>query len=87
LVARGRVRGEQRYNPKIKLQSKYDFSKMSGTVRGKYFEAYRLGHAVKIRKKNGQVSVHYFKPEEGAVMLEPIGRVTTFRGFTCTDLK
>lgn len=46
----------------------YDFS---GGVRGKHYKAYRRGHTVKIRQADGTVSIHYFKPEEGAVMLEP----------------
>jgi len=46
----------------------YDFS---GGVRGKHYKAYRRGHTVKIHKVDGTISVQYFKPEEGAVMLEP----------------
>lgn len=46
----------------------YDFS---GGVRGKHFKAYRRGHTVKIHQADGSVSIHYFKPEESAVMLEP----------------
>lgn len=46
----------------------YDFSK---GVRGKHYKAYRQGHTVKIHKADGTVSVQYFQPEEGAVMLEP----------------
>jgi len=46
----------------------YDFS---GGVRGKHYKAYRRGHTVKIHKADGTVSIHYFKPEEGAVMLAP----------------
>ncbi len=46
----------------------YDFS---GGVRGKHYKAYRRGHTVKIHQADGTVSIHYFKPEEGAVMLEP----------------
>ena len=53
------------------MKSEYDFSKMSGAVRGKYYKAYRAGHKVEIHKKNGQASVQYFKPEKGAVILEP----------------
>jgi len=49
----------------------YDFSKMSGGVRGKYHKAYREGHTVKIHRDDGAVEVHYFTLEDGAVMLEP----------------
>jgi len=49
----------------------YDFKKMAGGVRGKYYKAYRAGHTVKINKKNGTTIVQHFKLEDGAVMLEP----------------
>jgi hypothetical protein len=50
------------------ILSEYDFSK---GVRGKHFNAYRKGHAVKILKADGSCEVKYFKLEDGAVMLEP----------------
>ncbi len=53
------------------MSSEYDFSSMSGGVRGKYYKAYRAGHKVVIRRADGTSSVQYFKLEEGAVMLEP----------------
>ena len=49
----------------------YDFSKMSGGVQGKYHQAYREGHTVKIYNTDGTTTVQYFTLEEGAVMLEP----------------
>ena len=48
----------------------YDFSGKKGT-RGKYHQAYRQGHTVRIHETDGTVSVHYFTLEDGAVMLEP----------------
>lgn len=48
----------------------YDFSGKKGT-RGKYHEAYRKGHTVRIHEADGSVSVHYFTLEDGAVMLAP----------------
>lgn len=53
------------------IKVEYDFSKMKGAVRGKYYKAYRSGHKVEIHQAGGAVSVQYFKLEEGAVMLEP----------------
>ena len=53
------------------MRAQYDFSTMKGGVRGKYYEAYREGHKVVIRKEDGTKSVQYFKLEDGAVMLEP----------------
>lgn len=49
----------------------YDFSKMEGGVRGKYYKAYREAHTVKIHKTDGTTIVQHFTLEEGAVMLEP----------------
>jgi hypothetical protein len=54
-----------------KLKKEYDFTKMSGGVRGKYYKAYREGHTVKIHKMDGTTVVQHFTLEDGAVMLEP----------------
>lgn len=48
----------------------YDFTGKKG-VRGKYFEAYRKGHTVRIHKGDGTMETFYFTLEDGAVMLEP----------------
>jgi hypothetical protein len=48
----------------------YDFTGRKG-VRGKYYQAYRQGHTVRVYQEDGTVSVKYFTLEEGAVMLEP----------------
>jgi len=48
----------------------YDLTGKKG-VRGKYYQAYRRGHTVRIGKEDGTVSVQHFTLEEGAVMLEP----------------
>jgi len=48
----------------------YDFTGKKA-VRGKYCQAYRQGHMVKVYREDGTVSVRYFTPEEGAVVLEP----------------
>jgi hypothetical protein len=53
------------------MRPEYDFSTMKGAVRGKYFNAYRAGHKVKIHKVDGTSSTQHFKLEDGAVMLEP----------------
>jgi hypothetical protein len=49
----------------------YDFARMKGGVRGKYYKSYREGHTVEIKKADGTTSVQYFRLEDGAVMLEP----------------
>ena len=49
----------------------YDFTKLEGGVRGKYYKAYRKGHTVKIHKADGTTIVQHFTLEDGAVMLEP----------------
>lgn len=52
------------------MTPEYDFSAQQGE-RGKYYQAYRAGHTVKIHKDDGTTETHYFTLEEGAVMLEP----------------
>ena len=52
------------------MLSEYDFAGKKG-IRGKYHQAYRKGHTVRIQEADGTVSVHYFTLEDGAVMLEP----------------
>jgi len=49
----------------------YDFKNMSGGVRGKYYKAYREGHAVKIHREDGHTDIRHFTLEDGAVMIEP----------------
>ena len=41
------------------------------SVRGKYHQAYRQGHTVRIYQEGGTVSVQHFALDEGAVMVEP----------------
>ena len=53
------------------MRPEYDFTSMAGGVRGKYYEAYRAGHTVKIHEADGTTVVQYFKPEEGTVVLAP----------------
>ena len=48
----------------------YNFTGKKG-VRGKYYQAYRQGHTLKVYQEDGTVSVQYFTLEDGAVMLEP----------------
>ena len=44
----------------------YDFTK---GVRGKHSQAYQRGHAVKIHRADGTISVQHFTLEDGAIML------------------
>ena len=53
------------------MRPEYDFSRMAGGQRGKYYRAYRKGHSVKIHRADGTTTIQHFKLEEGAVMLEP----------------
>jgi hypothetical protein len=49
----------------------YDLEHMPGGVRGKYYQAYRQGHTVKVHLADGLTEVKYFTLEDGAVMLAP----------------
>ena len=53
------------------LRAEYDFAKMKGGVRGKYYQAYRAGHSVKIHQADGTTLVQNFKLEDGAMIIEP----------------
>ena len=53
------------------LRAEYDFAKMKGGVRGKYYQAYRAGHSVKIHQADGTTLVQNFKLENGAMIIEP----------------
>ncbi len=48
----------------------YDFTNKKG-VRGKYHEAYKKGHTVRITNEDQTVSVMHYELEEGAVLLDP----------------
>lgn len=48
----------------------YDFSSKKGT-RGKYYQAYKQGHTVRVIQEDGSVVMQYFTLEEGAVLLAP----------------
>jgi hypothetical protein len=52
------------------MKPEYDFTGREGE-RGKYYKAYREGHAVRIHEADGTVTMQYFGLEDGAVMLEP----------------
>ena len=54
----------------VEMLPEYDFTGKKG-VRGKYYQAYRRGHTVRIKQDDGSVRVQYFTLQEGAVMLEP----------------
>lgn len=41
------------------MRPEYDFTKMAGGIRGKYYKAYRTGHTVKIHKTGGTTTVQH----------------------------
>ncbi len=53
------------------MRPEYDFGSMKGGVRGKYYNAYRAGHTVKIHKADGTTIVQHFQLKDGTVLLEP----------------
>lgn len=53
------------------MKPEYDLSKMKGGVRGKYYKALQEGHTVEIVQEDGSRQIHCFRPEEGAVVLDP----------------
>ena len=65
-----KAKTEPRETIQTDMLPEYDFTGKKG-VRGKYYRAYRQGHAIKNHKADGTVSIRYFTLEDGAVMLEP----------------
>ena len=57
-------------DPADELLPEYDFSDKQG-VRGKYHQAYKQGHWVRIVHEDQTVTVVRYELEEGAVLLEP----------------
>ena len=53
------------------VRPEYDFTSMTGGVRGKYYKAYQAGYTVKIHEADGTIIVQHFELEEGAVVLAP----------------
>jgi len=62
------MKKNEKVNKVEELRSEYDFSK---GIRGKHSKAYRKGHTLKIKKGDGTIETHYFKTEDGAIMLDP----------------
>jgi hypothetical protein len=48
----------------------YDLAGKRG-IRGKYHQAYKKGHGVRITRADGSIDVQTFTLPEGAVLLEP----------------
>lgn len=59
---------EKRDCDRTEMREEYDFS---NGVRGKHYRAYRAGHSVRIRKRDGTETVQYFTEADGSVMLDP----------------
>ncbi|CAG0934204.1 hypothetical protein TFLX_03395 [Thermoflexales bacterium] len=53
------------------MRAEYDLASMDGGVRGKYYQAYRAGHTVKIQREDGTTVVQHFELKDGVVLLEP----------------
>jgi hypothetical protein len=66
-----KVMNNSRRKPESReMLPEYDLTGKKG-VRGKYYQAYRQGHTVRVYQEDGTVKVQHFTLEEGAVMLEP----------------
>jgi hypothetical protein len=62
------MRRNKKNNQVNEMSKEYDFSK---GIRGRHYKAYRHGHTVKIRKKDGTLKIQFFSQADGAVMLDP----------------
>lgn len=57
-------------NSDTDMLPEYDFRGKKG-VRGKYFQASKKGHTVRVTEKDGTVVTQHFTLEDGAVLLAP----------------
>lgn len=64
------MKNQPNANTEPEMLPEYDFSGKKG-VRGKYYQAYRQGHSVRIIQEDGSVTTRYFTLEDGAVVLAP----------------
>ena len=59
------------------MRNEYDFTRMTGGVRGKYYKAYRAGHTVKILKDNETSAVQHFKLGDNSALAPlPIQKIS-----------
>lgn len=65
-----KLRNKRSGADKDEVAREYDLQGKKG-VRGKYYQAYREGHTVRVYEADGTAQVRYFTLAEGAVMLEP----------------
>jgi hypothetical protein len=52
------------------LLPEYDFTGRAG-IRGRHHEQYRRGYSVRVENSDGTATVRNFRPEDGAVVLDP----------------
>lgn len=64
------MKNQHNANTEPDMLPEYDFSGKKG-VRGKYYQAYRQGHTVRVIQEDGSVVTQYFTLEDGAVWLAP----------------
>ena len=64
------MKNQHNSNAEPDMLPEYDFSGKKG-VRGKYYQAYRQGHTVRVIQEDGNVITQYFTLEDGAVLLAP----------------
>ena len=64
------MKNQHNSNVEPDMLPEYDFSGKKG-VRGKYYQAYRQGHTVRVIQEDGNVITQYFTLEDGAVLLAP----------------
>lgn len=64
------MKNQHNANSDPDMLPEYNFSGKKG-VRGKYYQAYKQGHTVRMVQEDGSVITHYFTLEDGAVLLAP----------------
>ena len=67
---------KKQHEPEVEMLEEYDFSGKKG-VRGKYYQAYRQGHIVRIDQEDGSATTRYFAPEDRVVLSRRLRFMTT----------
>lgn len=64
------MKNHHKTNSDPDMLPEYDFSGKKG-IQGKYYQAYRQGHTVRVIQEDGSATTQYFTLEDGAVLLAP----------------
>ena len=56
------------------MKPEYDLASMKRVGRGRYAQAYRAGRTVRVKKRNGTVSIKEYRPAVGTLVLTKVSK-------------